>query len=744
MTTMMPSRPTNARPENMPARPMSMPQQPVRAGTSIDPIRVIRRHMFGLIVSVVIGAVLGTGAFVLLDEFMPSYSGRAIFEIRPALQDATQVGASQLESDSTISRIAQTEGVIIMSRRVLTEAANRFELRDTDWYKSYSEGNTFDVESAVDDLEEDVSVGLIRGSNLFRIAWSAPNKNDVPAVINAIARVYNDVRSKLEQDELDTNITQFENSVTERTQQIESLDTEIAGFITRRGITSLDDARYSQAGIAVRNLTDQLSEIDQMLSVAMTTERQTAAKLQGTLEPTPEDYYEAEADVAVATLIQQVVGLKVQLRLAYDKFGSGHDQVTELEQRLSATELERDAKIEQVIRRNLEAKLKTVQDQIEQYDGVVEEAERELADRRKELAELSAAQASYEALENRRQFLESSRAADMELVSQAQLLKLRSDADRVRLRELAETPREKAFPKMEVIIPLGAILTLGLTLGVIFLREITDQRVKSASDLEVIPHAEVLGVIPDIGEDPTSSRQAELVVRHHPASVLAESFRQVSAPVMQAIETSGHQSVLITSGLPGSGVTTVLSNLAVTLAAAGKSVCLIDANFRRPKLAGLFGTESDHVGMGDVLAGEVSVEGVVQETEAGVSLISAGTPQNRIFERLGVRRLDEMLAELRERFDVVLIDVAPAVVAGDAMLLANKVDATVLVARANQEQRGLVARLIRQLVSSRSTFIGVVLNRPLGTAGGYLKKNYAAMAKYTAGSGKGKAKVKRK
>jgi Mrp family chromosome partitioning ATPase len=77
------------------------------------------------------------------------------------------------------------------------------------------------------------------------------------------------------------------------------------------------------------------------------------------------------------------------------------------------------------------------------------------------------------------------------------------------------------------------------------------------------------------------------------------------------------------------------------------------------------------------------------------------------------------------------VDAPPAVVAGDSLVLANKVDAAVLVVRAYQEQRGLVARLVNQLVDAQCELLGVILNRPRGTAGGYFKKNFAAMAQYT-------------
>jgi Mrp family chromosome partitioning ATPase len=96
--------------------------------------------------------------------------------------------------------------------------------------------------------------------------------------------------------------------------------------------------------------------------------------------------------------------------------------------------------------------------------------------------------------------------------------------------------------------------------------------------------------------------------------------------------------------------------------------------------------------------------------------------------------MDEVLAQAKQSYDIVLLDSPPAIVAGDAMVLAAKVDATVLVVRAFQEQRGLVSRLCSQLNDMPSQLVGIVLNRPRNTAGGYFRKNYEVMASYAKSS----------
>jgi capsular exopolysaccharide synthesis family protein len=261
-----------------------------------------------------------------------------------------------------------------------------------------------------------------------------------------------------------------------------------------------------------------------------------------------------------------------------------------------------------------------------------------------------------------------------------------------------------------------------------------DQRVKSVSDLAVLPGANVLGGIPDLADDPTKTTAAELVVRKHPTSVLAESYRQITTSLLPMMDRNGHQTLLMVGVMPGAGTTTVISNIAATAASSGRSVLVVDANFRRPRLAQAMGLSNDAVGLADLLSGAATLDQAIVDAGDGISVISAGTPANRVFDRVSNGTFESLVAEWRGQFDLIIFDAPPVIVAGDAMVLANKVDAAVLVVRAHQEHRGLVARMMHRLADARCEMLGVLLNRPRGITGGYFKKNYATMAQYTAGS----------
>jgi Mrp family chromosome partitioning ATPase len=145
----------------------------------------------------------------------------------------------------------------------------------------------------------------------------------------------------------------------------------------------------------------------------------------------------------------------------------------------------------------------------------------------------------------------------------------------------------------------------------------------------------------------------------------------------------------------------------------------------------MFDFDDASTGVADMLAGSAGIAECIQTTESGVDVVAAGNPANRLFQRLGSEKMKSILAELRDKYDLVIIDAPPSIVAGDALLLANLVDAIVLVVHSDRDERGLVARVLRELGESRAEILGVMLNAAVGTVGGYFRKNYLAMISYS-------------
>ena len=262
--------------------------------------------------------------------------------------------------------------------------------------------------------------------------------------------------------------------------------------------------------------------------------------------------------------------------------------------------------------------------------------------------------------------------------------------------------------------------------------EVMDQRIKSAADVAMIPRTRILGIIPDADEDPANHTSIETLFMDSPNSVLAEHFRQLRTKITKSMGAHGHKTLLVAGAMPGSGATSVATNIAQACMAAGKNTLIIDTNFRRARIHTAFGL-LESPGLGEALAGDQPITDCIQKTTTkGPDVMAAGARNLRVVERLGTQAMGQVLAEVSTMYDVVILDVAPAIVAGDAITLSSQVDATMLVVRAMSEKRGQVARLKNELSDNRAEFLGVLVNGVRSSAGGYMRKNIRTSHQYQA------------
>jgi capsular exopolysaccharide synthesis family protein len=715
---------------NAPQRPRSGPQSNAGA-VAIDPLRVLRQHAVAIVASVFVGATLGVVAHLALDRLYPLYSDTVLFELVPAPEGVDEVIVRDERTEEAVERLGQTEAARILSRDLLEAAMNSRDIEQTKWSEYYRDENgRFVPALAVDDLKDELGAGHVRRQNFFSLSWSTHEASDVPVVLNRIADTYLQRKKAADDARFEQNRQTFRRQLDDLDAQLASIGKEIAKFVVDKNLTSTSEERNNVL-VAVEDTSRRVNETKSLLTLSQSRKQQTEAKMEGLLEPTPDDIRTAEEDPQIQQANNTLRELKVEVETYRKKFANDHPALRSMEKRLASAELERDSKLQEILRRNLNADFKTFSDQVESYQGLLEKFEADLESLAVRLKDFTANVSTMQELKDRRERLLEARQKQLEVLANLDQLKARDDARSVSIAKSAATPREKSFPKLKIMIPLGAALMLAATLAFVFLREMLDTRIRYATDLVAIPGLRLLGTVPDLSDDPVGPKKIERVIRDVPKSVVAEVCRQIAGQVRKAATQGGIRSIACMSGLPEAGTTSFVSNLADSLAAGGLKVLVVDANFRRSRLASAMGTEPDAVGLGDVLRGQVSLGDAIRPAGGDVDILSAGTPDSRVFEMLPTPKFDAMIAEASGRYDIVLVDVPPVVVASDALTIANKVDGTIVVVRAFQEQRGLVARMVSQLGDVRSQIVGVVLNRPRNTAGGYLRKNYEAMASYS-------------
>ena len=286
---------------------------------------------------------------------------------------------------------------------------------------------------------------------------------------------------------------------------------------------------------------------------------------------------------------------------------------------------------------------------------------------------------------------------------------------------------------------LGGLLGAVLGLGLAFLAEALDRRVRSELEIE-----ETLG-LPLIGRVPAPPRHLRdtngLVMLAEPAGAHAESFRKLRTSIEFLNLDGGARTIMVTSALPREGKSTTIANLAVAFARAGRTVSLVDLDLRRPFLHSFF-YRGDARGISDVVGGREKLTGALRPIalpavkSAGASSTNGSRPRTRAaLDDAGERRpilnllssgtvppsgadavvrlleneqLDAVLADLASQSDLVLVDAPPLLAVDDAMVLTTKVDAIVVVLHAGI-QRPLLRELARRLEASRAPTLGFIL-----------------------------------
>ncbi len=319
---------------------------------------------------------------------------------------------------------------------------------------------------------------------------------------------------------------------------------------------------------------------------------------------------------------------------------------------------------------------------------------------------------------------------------------------------------------------------IGLVLGVVIavLWETLDLTIGTIEEVESFLKTRVLGVVPHIevdrlaaeireryAESEAGSTDAELqqramlVTLYDPKSVSAEAFRHIRTALDFAPEqhkrqaAPGGEVILTTSATLYEGKTIVAVNLAMVMAQNNKRVCLVECDLRRPQLHHILGIDRTpglhdvFIGkmdwrqakrsLSDLLLGKIGMKAAVGTSGLeNLTVLTCGTVPPNPVELLNSAETQRLFAELREEYDVVIVDSPPILPVADAAAISPFVDGVILVYRAGSAPRSVLGRANTELEAVNTRLFGVVLNALRPTAGelsatypykGYARKAYA-------------------
>lgn len=282
---------------------------------------------------------------------------------------------------------------------------------------------------------------------------------------------------------------------------------------------------------------------------------------------------------------------------------------------------------------------------------------------------------------------------------------------RLQVVERAAPPTSPAVPNVPLWILLGA--AAGIVLGVAWMtvREFLVAKIRSREQVDAATGLSHLG---SVSLDRSARRRA-IVISADPFSTRAEEYRQLRSSLRFLSPGSAHKAFVITSSVPSEGKSTTAANLAQAIAISGQSVCLVEADLRRPSLGEILDLDGS-IGLTTVLAGEATIEEVTQEWgENGLKVILAGGLPPNPSELLESATAELVFSEIQSKYAVTILDSPPLNAVADTSALSRIFGGVLLVVGVKRVQLRELRRAVEHLTSVNVPIHGYILNGTLGS-----------------------------
>lgn len=284
-------------------------------------------------------------------------------------------------------------------------------------------------------------------------------------------------------------------------------------------------------------------------------------------------------------------------------------------------------------------------------------------------------------------------------------------------------------PKRNIVLLAALMLGLAIPVGIIYLLEMVNTKVRGRKDLEGTP-VPFVGEIPQVGESKRKcpfrktsheDEQPVVVVKPGSRSIVNEAFRVMRTNLeFMRQKDKKCEVIIITSFNPGSGKSFLVTNLSISLALKGKRILCIDGDLRRGSASAYIG--SPKIGLSDYLSGRVNkLEEIIYPfpEQKSLDVIPMGTMPPNPTELLFSERLGQLIETCKERYDYIFIDCPPIELVADTQILSQYADRSLFVVRAGLLERSMLPELKKLYNEKKYPNMALILNGTVSAGGRY-------------------------
>jgi polysaccharide biosynthesis transport protein len=732
-------------------------------------MRVLTKRRKWIIGSIVICELL---AILLTLIMKPTYGATATIELNKNSAGSLELGlgddalSQQLTSGAdTLQTDLQTETAILKGDSLALAVIQRLKLASQPQFaakggdaRKLSSERGLALEEAPQTrtrllklFRAHLSVQPVRGTRLIEATYEGHDPKQAAQIANALIDSY---KSQYLQSHYDAT-TEASNWLTKQLSDlktnVEDSEKRLTDFEKESGILSFqtsfgDDSKGGGGGEEIHSVViEKLDALNAELTVAEANriEKEAIYRLAHTgsadvILGLGNDPLAAQSNSMVLTqggglsnlqqLRQQQSQLKVNLSDAAATYGANNRHLREIQTQIRALDEQIEEELQQIIKRaqvDFQLAQQTEGEIRRQFDQQ-QAAASKLNEKTVQFAVLS-----QEAFSRKKLY------EDLYTKLQEANVSAGIKATNITIVDPARSQSIPVRPKPVTYIAMGMLLGIFLGFATAFTADNFDRTVTTPLEVEETTGKPVIGIIPTFGEqartygaqllmDKRKTATKELPISSpiwmlsQPNSPAAEAFRAMRTSIMLSRAGGCPRIILVTSCIPGEGKTTLTTNLAVAFAQHNKKVIIIEADMRRPRMKHVMDVPNG-AGLSNVLSGTLSSdEAILQGVHvATLDILPAGPHPPMPSEILGSTAFDELLEQLRSRYDIVLIDSPPALLVTDAVAISAKTDAVLWVAQAGVVSRPQLALAAELIARNKMPLIGFAVNRMTRRVAGY-------------------------
>ena len=674
-----------------------------------DYLLILRERIWYIIV---VFLVVLSSAIVYTSSATPIYESTATVQL---LRDDPTVMQVQAVVDNEIrgAEDLNTQVKLLESANLIEKVAERLTGDDLRQFLApYQSGEETDPVSPHGIIGRNRKIVPQRLSLVIAIQYQHPDRVIASKVANYFVEEFINFNNRVRIEESLKAVDDLDVRARQQKQKVEELAIQLQGYREKNNLVSLDERRDI--------VTDRLKALGSRLT-AVSTELQEVEVRWNQLQRRKGDLLSI-ADLPfvagnshIASLKQQVSAENIAVAELQQRYRDKHPRMIEAKKKLSQTEQELSNVIQGVINQ-LESEFEAAKQNLAQ-------AKADLAAQETESLALSRASVEYDSQE-RELSINEALLENIQSRMRETSLSATMDNQNARIIDRAQPSKEGDYVSPNIIlnIGLGFVGGIGLGLGFAFFVAFIDDRVKSSFDIESVIGVPLVGIIPQIKKmDPVEKAQ---VVSNNADRQVSEAFLTLHSALRLKEEAKSAKCILTTSTIPGEGKSFTTTNLALTFSAHGERVVIVDCDLRKPNIHKTLQLENVK-GVIDIVGGTSTLDEVIlKNVFPNLDVITTGGRAKNPTHVLNSRGFEEMILELRERYDRVFIDTPPLAAVSDAMIVLPLVDGSIFTIFFNKVRRKAAQFAAKKLLESNVPILGAVLNGLNLSVSGYYYAQY--------------------